>query len=85
MPMYGTNYKSVGPQEDLLTKVKKQKLNWHGYIIRSTGLAKATLQGTVKGKRKRGRRRRRREGNITEWTEKALNDNLRRAEDRALA
>ena len=35
---------------------------------RSSGLAKTTLQGTVKGGRRQGRQRKRWEGNIREWT-----------------
>ena len=35
---------------------------------RSSGLAKAILQGTVKGGRKQGRQRKRWEDNIREWT-----------------
>ena len=35
---------------------------------RSSGLAKTILQGTVKGKRKRGRQKKGWEDNIKEWT-----------------
>ena len=44
--------------------VKKRKLRWFGHISRSSGLAKTILQGTVKGKRKRGRQKKRWEDNI---------------------
>ena len=37
------------PHEDLLTIVKRRKLQWYGHVSRSPGLAKAILQGTVKG------------------------------------
>ena len=50
---------AVGPHEDLLTTVKRRKLKWYGHVTRSTGRAKAILQGTVQGKRKRGRQRKR--------------------------
>ena len=40
---------AIGPYEDLLTIVKRRKLH------RSSGLAKTTLQGTVKGERRQGR------------------------------
>ena len=53
------------PHEDLLTTVKRRKLKWYGHVTGSTGLAKAILQGTVQGKRKRGRQRKRWEDNIT--------------------
>ena len=54
--------------DKLLTLVKKRKLRWFGYVSRSSGLAKTILQGTVKGKRKRGRQKKRWEDNIKEWT-----------------
>ena len=44
---------------DELTLVKKRKLRWFGHVSRSSGLAKTILQGTVKGKRKRGRQKKR--------------------------
>ena len=39
---------AVGPHEDLLTIVKRRKLQWHGHVSRSSGVAKTVLQGTVK-------------------------------------
>ena len=57
-----------GPHEDLLTVVKRRKLQWHGHVSRSSGLAKTILQGTVKGGRRQGRQRKRWEDNIREWT-----------------
>ena len=39
---------------------------WH--FSRSSGLAKTSLQGTVKRKRKKGRKKKRWEDNIKEWT-----------------
>ena len=49
---------AIGEYDELLTLVKKRKLTWIGHVSRSSGLAKTILQGTVKGKRKRGDRRR---------------------------
>ena len=46
---------AIGEYDELLTVVKKRKLRWFGHVSRSSGLAKTILQGTVKGKRKRGR------------------------------
>ena len=43
---------AIGPHEDLLTIVKRRKLQWHGHVSRSSDLAKTILQGTVKGGRK---------------------------------
>ena len=40
---------TVAPHEDLLTIVKRRKLQWCGHVSRSSGLAKTILQGTVKG------------------------------------
>ena len=45
---------AIGPYEDLLTIVKRRKLQWYGHVSRSSGLAKTILQGTVKmGKKTR--------------------------------
>ena len=59
---------AIGPHEDLLTIVKKFKLQWYGHVSRSSGLAKTILQGTVKGGRRQGRQRKRWEDNIRKWT-----------------
>ena len=56
------------PHEDLLTIVKRCKLQWYGHVSCSSGLAKTILQGTVKGGRKQGRQRKRWEDNIRERT-----------------
>ena len=40
---------AIGPHEDLLTIVKRRRLQWYGHVSRSSGLAKTILQGTVKG------------------------------------
>ena len=58
---------AIGPHQDLLTIVKRRKLQWYGHVSRSSGLAKTILQGTVKGGRQ-GRQRKRWEDNIREWT-----------------
>ena len=59
---------AIGPHEDLLTIVKRRKLQWYGHVSRSSGLAKIVLQDTVKGGRRQGRQRKRWEDNIKEWT-----------------
>ena len=59
---------AIGPHEDLLTIVKRRKLQWYGHVFRSSGLAKTILQGTVKGGRRQGRQKKRWEDNIREWT-----------------
>ena len=58
---------AIAPHEDLLTIVKRRKLQWYGHVSRSSGLAKTILQGTVKGGRQ-GRQRKRWEDNIRKWT-----------------
>ena len=59
---------AIGEYDELLILVKKQKLRWFGHVSRFSGLAKTTLQGTVKGRRKRGRLKKSWEYNIKEWT-----------------
>ena len=59
---------AVGPHKDLLTAVKRRKLQWYGHVSSSSGLVKTILQGTVKGGRRQGRQRKRWEDNIGEWT-----------------
>ena len=59
---------ATGPHEDLLTTVKRCKLQWYGHVPHSSGLAKTILQGTVKGGRRQGRQWKRWENNIREWT-----------------
>ena len=58
---------AIGPHEDLLTAVKRRKLQWYGHVSSLSGLAKTILQGTVKGGRRQGRPRKRWE-DIRKWT-----------------
>ena len=57
---------AIEPHEDLLTIVKRCKLQWYGQVYRSSGLAKSILQGTAKGGRSQGRQRKRWEKNNRE-------------------
>ena len=59
---------AIGPHEDLLTIVKRRKLNWYGHVSHSSGLAKPILQGAVKGGRRQRRPKKRLEDNIREGT-----------------
>ena len=59
---------AIGPHENLLTIVKRRKLQWYGHISRSSGPAKTILQGTVKRGRRQGRQKKTWEDNIREWT-----------------
>ena len=58
----------VGPHEDLLTIVKRHRLQWFGHVSRSSGLAKTILQGTVKRGRRQGRLGKKWDDNIRKWT-----------------
>ena len=55
-------------QDDLLTIIKKCKLQRYGHVSHSSSLAKTILQGTVQGGRRQGGQRKRWEDNIREWT-----------------
>ena len=68
-----------------INNCEKRKLRWFGHVIRSSGLCKKVLQGTVPGKRKRGRQKKRWEDNIREWTGLDFNSSQRAAEDREMA
>ena len=57
---------AIGPHEDLLTIVKRCKVQWYGHVSRLLRLTK-TLQGRVKMGRRQGRQRKRWEDNIREW------------------
>ncbi|WP_295539923.1 hypothetical protein, partial [Thiolapillus sp.] len=59
---------AIRPHEDLLTIIKRCKLQWYGHVSHSSGLVKTILQGTVKGGRRQGRQKRRWEDIIREWT-----------------
>ena len=73
---------AIGPQEDLLTIVKRSKLQWYGHVSRSSGLAKTILQGTMKGGRRQGRQRKSWEDNIREWTGLEFGKSQRAVENR---
>ena len=72
---------AIGPHKDLLTTVKRCKLQWYGHVSRSSSLAKTILRGTVKGGRRRGRQRKRREDNIREWTDPEFTKHQRAVEN----
>ena len=74
--------RSSEAHEDLLTIVKRRKLQWYGHVSRSSGLAKTILQGTVKEKRRQGRQKKRWEDNIREWTGLEFSKSQRTVENR---
>ena len=47
-----TDEQEIWPHEDVLTIVKRRKLQWYGHVSRSSGLAKTILQDIVKGGKK---------------------------------
>ena len=59
---------AIRPHEELLTIIKRRKLQWYGHVSCSPGLAKTILQDTVKEGRRQGRQRKRWEDNIRDWT-----------------
>ena len=73
---------AIRPHEDLLTLVKRHKLQWYGHVYLSSGLAKTILQGAVKGGRRQGRQRKRWEDNIREWTGLEFGKSQRAVENR---
>ena len=73
---------AIGSHEDLLTIVKRRKLQWYGHVSRSPGLAKTILQGPVKGGRRHGGQRKRWEDNIREWTGMEFGKSQRAVENR---
>ena len=72
---------AIGPHEDLLTIVKRRKLQWYGHVSCSSGLAKTISQGTVKGGRRRGRQRMRWEDKL-EWIGLEFGKSQRAVENR---
>ena len=58
---------AIGLYEDLLTIIKRHKLQCYGHASCSSGLAKTIVKGTVKRGRRQGRQKKRWEDNIREW------------------
>ena len=73
---------AIGPHEDLLSIVKRCKLQWYGHVSHLSGLAKTILHGTAKGVRRRGRQRKRWEDNIRQWTGMEVGKSQRAVENR---
>ena len=73
---------AIGPHEDLLTVIKRRKLQWYGHVSHSSGLAKTILQGKVKGGRRQGGQRKRWEDNTREWTGLEFSKSQRAVENR---
>ena len=73
---------AIRQHKDLLTIVKRHKLQWYGHVSCSSGLAKTILQGTVKVGRRQGRQRKRWEDNIREWIGLEFGKSQRAVENR---
>ena len=73
---------AIGLHKDLLTIIKRCKLQWYGHASRSSSLAKAILQGTVKGGRRQNRQRKRWKDNIKEWSGLEFTKSQRAVENR---
>ena len=39
---------AIGPHEDLLTIVKRRKLQWYGHVSRSSGMAKTRWKDNIR-------------------------------------
>ena len=76
---------AIGEYDELLTLIKKRKLRWFGHVSWSSGLAKTTLQGTVKAKKEKEADRRRGKKTISksgqEWTLPAQLGQLKTGQD----
>ena len=73
---------AIDPHEDLLTMVKRRKLQWYGHVSRSSSLARTILQGTVKGGRRQSRQKKRWEDSTREWTDLEFAKSQRAVENR---
>ena len=63
---------AIGPHEDLLTIVKRRKLQWYGHVPRSSGLAKT----------RKARQTEEEEDNIRKWTGLEFSKSQRAVENR---
>ena len=69
---------AFGKHDDLHSIVNKRKLRWS----RPSGMAKTILQGTVKGRRRKGRQREGWDDTIKDWTRIESGESVRTIEDR---
>ncbi|KAI8486085.1 hypothetical protein Bbelb_361850 [Branchiostoma belcheri] len=80
--VYQQVYSLVGPQEAVMSTVRRRKLQWFGHLTRHNNLAKTILQGTLEGKRRRGRQKKVWLDNIKDWTSLTVPQILTAAQDR---
>ena len=72
---------AIAQHEDLLTIVKRLKLQWCGHVSRFPGLTETILQGTMKRGRRQDRQKKRWE-DIREWTGLDFTKSQRAVENR---
>ena len=72
----------AGPQEPLLSTIKRRKLSWFGHVTRHNTLSKTILQGTVEGGRRKGRQRKSWVEDIKSWTMLEMPELLTVTQDR---
>ena len=76
---------AIGPNEELLTIVRKRTLRWFGHVIRGLRPCKKTFMlGTVPGRRGRGRPKANWGDNIRRWTGLGGSDLLEAARDKEI-
>ena len=63
-----------GHYEYLLSTVRRCKLMWYGHVVRSSGMSKTILQGTLPWSRKRGRPKMQWPDNVSQWTKQSLRE-----------
>ena len=73
---------AIGPHENLLTIVKKRKLQSYGHVSRSSDPDKSILQGKVKRGRRQSKQKKGWEDNTREWTRLEFAKSQRAVENR---
>ena len=66
--VYNTIEEIVGKIEHILTTIKRRKMSYFGHVTRHDSLHKTILQGSLRGKRRRGRTRKDWNSNICKWS-----------------
>ena len=72
----------MGTVRELVSTVRKQKLQYFEHVIRAQNLSTHILEGRIDGKRNRGRPRRRWLDDVKDWTGKPLAECTAMARDR---
>jgi len=72
----------MGTARELVSTVRKQKLQYLGHVIRAQNLGTHMLEGRIDGKRNRGRPRRRWLDDIKDWMGRPLAEYTAMARDR---